>query len=217
MSTVFQAVMPQFGRALPRHTTAALSLSLSAAKQQRASSGITYRVATPQKPEPPSSLAVMPASTLLRSLLVATISAKPYLLGPSLAFLTWLTRSEGGLFWNVERNPLLRVPLKSTFYKQFCGGENMGETREHLRRMKALGYRGTMLQNAKETVFDHNTKTTHALGMDGAEKVDPSQCKSIKAWGEATLDTAAVLGDGDILAFKSVSLACLLLSKTNHA
>ena len=205
MSTVIQAVMPQFGRVLPRHTTAALSLNLPAPKQRRASSGITYQVATPRKPEP-SPLSAMPASTLLRSLLVATISAKPYLLRPSLAFLTWLTRSEGGLFWNVERNPLLRASLKNTFYKQFCGGESMTETKEHLRRMKALGYRGTMLQNAKETVFDYNSKTAHGLGLESAEDGDASQCKSIKAWGESTLDTASVLGDGDILAFKYVCL-----------
>lgn len=203
MSTVFETVVPQFGRILSRHTTAALSLSLPAHKQRRSSSGITYHAATPRKRER-SPLAIMPASTLLRSLCVATISANPYLLGPSLAFLTWLTRSEGGLFWNVERNPLLRICLKSTFYRQFCGGENMAETSEHLRRMKALGYKGTMLQNAKETVFDYNSKTAHGLGIDGTAKVDPSECKSIKAWGESTLDTASVLGDGDILAFKYV-------------
>lgn len=210
MNPVFYAPMAHLARVTPRHATTAITLNVLAPQSRRAKSSLSYQVAAsqakiPEEPKPQASpLSVLPASALLRSFLVATISSKPYLLRPTVAFLSWLTRSSGGVFWNVDRNPVLRACLKSTFYKQFCAGESTAEARENVRRLRALGYRGTMLQNAKETLFDFNTKSSHAHGITSTGNKDPAQCKSIAAWNRETLGTAGVLEEGDLLAFKYV-------------
>jgi len=231
MSTTAKVAMAQFGSgAMPRHVTRAVSSKIIAASQpRRAQGGLSYAV-SPRLPEQgqlnpqPSPLSVLPASVLLRSLLVATVSSKPFLLRPSLAFLSRLTRFSGGplsLLWSVDRNPLLRACLKNTFYKQFCAGESMPETRETLEQMKALGFRGTMLQYAKETSFDHKSKTAHGQGVmvSGVpNEEDPRQCKSIAAWRKGTLDTVELLAENDMLALKYVStgFACHGLSSSSE-
>lgn len=210
MNPVFYAPMAPLVRVMPRHARTAIALNVLTSQPRRAKTTVSYgvtadRAKIPEQPKPEATpLAVLPASALLRSFLVATISSKPYLLRPTVAFLSWLTRSNGGIFWNVDRNPVLRACLKSTFYKQFCAGESTAEARENVRRLRALGYRGTMLQNAKETLFDFNSKKAHGQGLGNTANKDPAQCKSIAAWNRETLGTAGVLEDGDLLAFKYV-------------
>lgn len=211
MNPVFSPVV-HLARVMPRHANTAISLNVLKPQSRRAKSSLSYQVAAerakiPEEPKPKASpLSVLPASALLRSFLVATISSKPYLLRPTVAFLSWLTRSSGGVFWNVDRNPVLRACLKSTFYKQFCAGESTAEARENVQRLRALGYRGTMLQNAKETLFDFNSKKAHSPGIASAADGDPSRCRSIAAWNRETLGTARVLEEGDLLAFKYVCI-----------
>ncbi|KAK1142288.1 proline dehydrogenase [Aspergillus melleus] len=148
-------------------------------------------------------LAALPNSVLLRSLLVAAISSKPYLLGPSLWALSILTQPGRGLLLDVDRNPLLHGILKQTFYKQFCAGENPAETQVTLRRFKELGFRGTILTYAKETVFDHKTNTSHGLGIANDLSQEKAQhCPTIEAWRKGTVETIDLLGDGDYLAVK---------------
>ena len=157
-------------------------------------------------------LAALPNSVLLRSLLVAAISSKPYLLGPSLWALSILTQPGRGLLLDVDRNPLLHGILKQTFYKQFCAGENPAETQVTLRRFKELGFRGTILTYAKETVFDHKTNTSHGLGIVNDLSQEKAQyCPTIEAWRKGTVETIDLLGDGDYLAVKYASLPFLSL------
>ena len=220
MNPVFYTPMAHLGRVMPRHVNTAISLNVLTPQSRRAKSGLSYQVATerakiPEEPKPQAApLSVLPASALLRSFLVATISSKPYLLRPTVAFLSWLTRSDGGIFWNVDRNPVLRACLKSTFYKQFCAGESTAEARENVQRLRALGYRGTMLQNAKETLFDFNSKKAHGQGVASATKEDPSKCNSIAVWSKETLGTAAVLEEGDLLAFKYVRIKLIATAQS---
>lgn len=150
-----------------------------------------------------SPLAALPNGVLLRSLLIAAISSKPYLLGPSLRILSILSQPGRSLLLDVDRNPLLHGLLKHTFYKQFCAGENGAETQGTLRHLKELGFRGTILTYAKETVFDHKTNTSHGLGISKSlmeEKVE--HCPTIEEWRKGTLKTVDLLGDGDYLAMK---------------
>lgn len=144
---------------------------------------------------------MLPITDLLRSLLVTTVSSKPYLLSPCLSFLSWLTKSSRGWVWNVDRNPVLRFILKHTFYKQFCAGESVSEARETLRQMKAFGFRGTILTHAKEIVFDQRTNKAHGQGVN-VDNGDADRCESIAAWREGILGTVDLLGDGDQLALK---------------
>ena len=144
---------------------------------------------------------------LLRSLLVAAITSKPYLLKPSLSILSRLSKSGNGLLLNVDRNIILHTILKWTFYKQFCAGENGRETQATVQMFKDLGFRGTLLTYAKETVFDHSTKSQQGLGVtteqgNGQDVAGKGYCEHIEAWREGTVKTVDLLGEDDYLAMK---------------
>jgi hypothetical protein len=155
----------------------------------------------------PPPLAALPTGVLLRSLLVATISSKPFLLLPCLSVLSALCKPSRGALLNVDRNVILHSILKRTFYNQFCAGETGAETKDTLRRFKDMGFRGTILTYAKETVFDSRTNTSHAVeGGKNTEQnsSDAQHCPSIEAWRKGTLETVDLLGENDYLALKYV-------------
>lgn len=144
---------------------------------------------------------------LLRSLLVASISSTRVLLLPALSMLSFLSKPDRSFLFNVDRNPVLHAVLRKTFYDQFCGGETGAETRACVRRFKELGFRGVILTYAKETLFDHHTKTQHAHGQGqggalSSSAIDPD----IESWRTGTLETAAQIDEGDFLAIKYVSI-----------
>lgn len=159
--------------------------------------------ASGKTPLPP--LAALPTSVLLRSLLVATISSKPYLLLPSLKALSFFCKPRKGALFNVDRNPILHGILKATFYKQFCAGETPDEVRRTIQQLNGMGFQGTIMTYAKETVFDHKTQTSVGLGI---EKDNPDAergvlfCQQIEAWRKGTIDTIDTLGENDYLALK---------------
>ncbi|KAL4863880.1 FAD-linked oxidoreductase-like protein [Aspergillus spectabilis] len=152
-------------------------------------------------PLPP--LSALPTTVLLRSLLVATISSKAYLLLPSLSALSFLFKSRKGPFLNVDRNPILHAILKPTFYKQFCAGETHDEVKSTIRQLTNMGFQGTIMTYAKETVFDHKTNTQVGLGItDSTDKAGDVFCQQIEAWRKGTMETVELLGENDYLAVK---------------
>ncbi|KAL4910383.1 hypothetical protein BDW74DRAFT_173839 [Aspergillus multicolor] len=152
----------------------------------------------------PPALSALPTPVLLRSLLIATISSKPYLLLPSLSALSFLCKPRSGPFLNVDRNPILHSILKATFYKQFCAGETHDEVRQTVRQLSDMGFQGTIMTYAKETVFDAKTKTQVGLGIedvkDGVQNAE--FCAQIEAWRKGTVETIDLLGGEDYLALK---------------
>ncbi|KAI8256889.1 putative pyrroline-5-carboxylate reductase protein [Colletotrichum sp. SAR 10_98] len=144
----------------------------------------------------------LPTPVLLRSLLVSAISSKPYLLGPSLSVLSFLTRPNRSLLFDVDRNPVLHSVLKTLFYRQFCAGESPAETKDTMRHLRFMGFRGTILTYAKETVFDHKTNTEHGLGIDAEKDAKSGNCSNIEVWRKGALETVDLLGEGDQLALK---------------
>ncbi|KAL4983455.1 FAD-linked oxidoreductase-like protein [Aspergillus falconensis] len=160
-----------------------------------------------------SPFSALPTAVLLRSLLIATISSKPYLLLPSLSALSFLCKPRAGLLLNVDRNPVLHSILKATFYKQFCAGETPDEVRSTVRQLANTGFQGTILTYAKETVFDAKTKMQVGLGVDawgpgeeeGVEHTEAGGeafCPQIEAWRKGTVETIDLLGANDYLALK---------------
>jgi hypothetical protein len=123
-----------------------------------------------------------------------------------------LSKPNRGFLLNVDRNPILHGVLKKTFYEQFCAGENAAETKATIKELKDMGFRGVIMTYAKETVFDHRTKTQHGLGVaaleaqGNGEQLDPRlvHCANIEAWRKGTLETVEQLEDGDYLAVKYV-------------
>ncbi|KAL4794761.1 FAD-linked oxidoreductase-like protein [Aspergillus venezuelensis] len=157
---------------------------------------------TPKPNLPP--LSALPTSVLLRSLLISTISSKPYLLLPSLHALSFLCKPRAGPLLNVDRNPILHALLKSTFYKQFCAGETHDEVRATIKQLADMGFQGTIMTYAKETVFDSKTNTSTGLGVasDATEGEGEAFCQQIEAWRKGTVETIDLLSENDYLALK---------------
>ncbi|KAL4735373.1 FAD-linked oxidoreductase-like protein [Aspergillus similis] len=159
-----------------------------------------------------SPLSALPTPVLLRSLLIATISSKPYFLLPSLSALSFLCKPRAGSLFNVDRNPILHFILKATFYRQFCAGETPNEVRSTIRQLADMGFQGTIMTYAKETVFDAKTKTQTGLGVtNGPGKQEGTEpmaargetfCPQIEAWRKGTVETIDLLGANDYLALK---------------
>lgn len=156
--------------------------------------------AATESPLPP--LSGLPTSMLLRSVCINAVSSKPLLLTPSLSILSALCKPRRSSLLNVDRNPLFHAILKGTFYKQFCAGESGAEVTRTMRRLREIGFRGTILTYAKETVFDHRTNTQHGLGVAAKEEGKTKTCENIAAWREGTLKTVDLLEKGDQLALK---------------
>ncbi|KAJ5846799.1 hypothetical protein N7534_010468 [Penicillium rubens] len=154
-------------------------------------------------------LSVLPARVLLRSLLVSTISSKRVLLIPALSLMSFLSKPNRIWLFDVDRNPVLHGILKTTFYNQFCAGENGAECRSTIREMKDMGFRGMILTYAAETVFDHSTQAQNGQGVaalkseNGDVAVEASvHCPSIEAWREGTVETIYMTEAEDYIAVK---------------
>ncbi|KAJ5487689.1 hypothetical protein N7530_001989 [Penicillium desertorum] len=154
-------------------------------------------------------LSVLPARVLLRSLLVSTISSKRFLLIPALSLMSFLSKPNRIWLFDVDRNPILHGILKTTFYNQFCAGENGAECRSTIREMKEMGFRGMILTYAAETVFDHSTQAQNGQGIaalkseNGDVSVEASgPCPSIEAWREGTVETIYMTEAEDYIAVK---------------
>ncbi|CAH0023699.1 unnamed protein product [Clonostachys rhizophaga] len=164
-------------------------------------------VAPKRHPIPGFPLSSLDNTSLLRSLLIAVVSSKKFLLLPALHTLSFLSKPTGGFLLDVDRNPLLHGILKKTFYDQFCAGETAEQTKACVNHLKSLGFRGVILTYAKETVFDHESQSAHEHGKKNeldafsnakGVRLDPD----IDAWRLGTLETADQIGEGDILAVK---------------
>ncbi|KAM0439304.1 hypothetical protein ACHAQK_006411 [Fusarium lateritium] len=160
------------------------------------------RTNTPAVKGAETPLSELPPLVLYRSLLINAVSSRPWLLMPSLHLLQKLSHSGNPLLFNVDRNPLLRSLLKHTFYKQFCAGETPAETQATMKQLQDIGFKGTILTFAKETVFDAKTGTEQGLGIETSEKNERQWCDNIAAWRDGTMKTVELLREGDQLATK---------------
>lgn len=165
-------------------------------------------------PDDKAVLSKLSTVSLWRSLLINAVSSRPWLLLPALQLLMKLSAQDNMLLFSLERNPLLRAVTKHTFYKQFCAGETPSETQMTMKSFQEMGFKGTILTYAKETVFDDNTKEEHGLGVAVGVDEGAGWSENIAKWREGTVKTAQLLNKGDHLAIKYVSLvAC---DKSNH-
>ncbi|KAK3202373.1 hypothetical protein GRF29_161g952883 [Pseudopithomyces chartarum] len=146
----------------------------------------------------------MPLQMLLRSLLIATVSSKKYLLIPSLKILSFFAKPGRSYLFNVDRNPFLHTTLKKTLYNQFCAGESAKETKTCCKSLTDLGFKGVILTYAKEIVFDHKTSASHLPGdRTKARDIPSAHDPVIEEWRVGTLATVDLIGKGDILAIKT--------------
>lgn len=137
---------------------------------------------------------VVPTSTLLRSLLVTTVSGHRILRVPALSILMALSKARGYLL-GVEKNPVIHWFLKKTLYNHFCAGEREDQVRDTIRQLKDTGLRGVILTHARES--SHGTPSAQELGNEA----NP-YCETLHAWKEDVLKTVDLIDDGDFLAIK---------------
>ncbi|KAG7102779.1 proline dehydrogenase like protein [Verticillium longisporum] len=143
-------------------------------------------------------LSLLPLHMILRSLLTTTISSSRWLLPPSLAIASALAHATHPLL-SPDRNPLLRVLLKHTFYAQFCAGETPAEVRRTVSRLKGLGFSGVILGYAREVVMAE----AQTRGLSGASETSRrSDEEEVRPWQEGTEQTVRLAEAGDFVALK---------------
>ncbi|KAF8419917.1 FAD-linked oxidoreductase-like protein [Tirmania nivea] len=134
---------------------------------------------------PERSLASLPFTSLLRSILLHTVSASPILL----SLTTRLLNS------NIDRlhidNPLnpLGWVLYYTFYKHFCAGRNEKEIGAVVADLRDRGLAGVILSYAREA--------------EKVEKItEAEEAKQVDLWLEGTKKTVDYTPKGDFVAVK---------------
>ncbi|CAG8364834.1 unnamed protein product [Penicillium salamii] len=137
-------------------------------------------------------LAKLPLSSVLRSLLVLSVSSSTLLLKPCIYTLSLLAHPRSAL-WDVAKNPLLNTLIKHTIYKQFNAGENKLEVQESINKIKALGCRGVLLGYAREVLIGEN---------DDASYDAKAALADIQFWIDGTLQTVDMAQPGDFVALK---------------
>ena len=145
--------------------------------------------------KPPSPLSLLPLSSVLRSLLLLTVSSTPILLKPSIAALSLLANPKTP-FLDVAKNPILNWLVKRTLYDQFNAGENRAEVQRSIQGIKDLGCKGVILGYARE-VLDSE---------DPVSEKDELAAKTgeldIETWRKGTFETVNMAEEGDFVALK---------------
>lgn len=140
-------------------------------------------------------LAAMPTAALLRSLAFTTIMSTS-LLKPAMLFMK-LVASPNARLLSPERNPIVNMLLRSTFYKQFAAGEDETQVLTTIEQIKAQGYTGVILGYAREVVVE-----THGRVPKPTDNPSPEELETIELWKKDTLRTLRMVGPGDFLAVK---------------
>lgn len=160
-----------------------ISLPLSPVKTRRTQS---------LSPKNGSPLAKLPLSSVLRSLVILSISSSSLLLKPCIYTLSHLANPRNALL-DVAKNPLLNRLVKHTLYRQFNAGENKLEVQQSINDIKRLGYRGVLLGYAKEVLSGHGD----TLGLS-----EEAIRQEIQTWLDGTLQTVDMAQEGDYVALK---------------
>lgn len=137
-------------------------------------------------------LAKLPLSSVLRSLLVLSVSSSPLLLKPCIYTLSLLANPRSAL-WDVSKNPLLNFLVKHTIYKQFNAGESKVEVQKSIENIKGLGCRGVLLGYAREVLVGENEDAAYDQKAALAE---------IQMWFDGTMRTVDMAQPGDFVALK---------------
>ncbi|KAJ5495879.1 hypothetical protein N7539_000995 [Penicillium diatomitis] len=137
-------------------------------------------------------LAKLPLSSVLRSLLILSVSSSSLLLKPCIFALSQLAHPRSALL-DVSKNPLLNLIVKHTIYKQFNAGENKAEVQQSIQNIKSLGCRGVLLGYAREVLVGE--------GQQGARD-EKAALAEIQTWLDGTLRTVDMAQEGDFVALK---------------
>lgn len=110
------------------------------------------------------------------------------MLDASSALLRRMLKSKSFLF-SLEKNPLARLLLWETFYKQFCAGSNRSEIAQTCQKLRKQGYGGVVLEYALEV-------------LEAEEGAAGNELKDIARWKKGMLDSVSMALPGDFVALK---------------
>lgn len=96
-------------------------------------------------------------------------------------------------FLNPDKNPFIGIPVRKFIYDHFVAGDCETEVKKTVQQMKKVGFKGVILGYAKEFAADE--------GVVGNEEED------VRAWREGYERTMNMIGEGDFMAVKYISLA----------
>ena len=82
---------------------------------------------------------------------------------------------------------------QKTIYAQFCAGETPSEVQRTATQLKETGYRGIVLNYAKELVFDKAAP---------AKQTRDDEAKDLEDWKQGLLKTVKLVESGDYAALK---------------
>lgn len=167
-----------------RHNTALQGPTPTSSPAQLLSTK-TYR----QGSTPKSVLARLPTTSVARSYLITAMSSSPALLGLTFTILRKMLDSKNYLM-DVERNPLIRALLKSTFYAQFCAGDKAHEVKPNLAAARSvLGYDGVIIEYALEV-------------LGGSEPTAAETAAEIEVWRKGMMKSVEMASEGDFIGLK---------------
>lgn len=174
-----------------RYVSSTSNARSSLASAERASTGNVIHHPPLQRSDPGSPLSILPLSTVLRSLIILSISSSPILLKPCIYTLSVLANPKNPVL-DVARNPLLNWLVKNTIYKQFNAGENKAEVQRSIEEIKRLGYRGVLLGYAREVL----------VGESKGPLDEKAARQDVETWLKGTLQTVDMAHEGDFVALK---------------
>lgn len=145
-------------------------------------------------------LSALPTGHIVRSLMTTTISSSPTLLPPSLQIMSILANATSPLL-NPDRNPLMRLALKTTFYRQFCAGENSVEVSQTAKQLRSLGFSGIILNYAREIVLPKEAKA-NAIEKVTSEEYARCLAEEVIPWATGQMETVRLAQPGDFVAVK---------------
>ncbi|PWY80550.1 proline oxidase PrnD [Aspergillus heteromorphus CBS 117.55] len=148
-----------------------------------------------------SPLAKLPLASVLRSLVILSVSSSNLLLKPCIFALSTLAHPKTALL-DVAKNPLLNALVKHTLYRQFNAGENKLEVQRSIRDIKQLGYRGVLLGYAREVL----------VGEGNVDPLDEEAARAeIQTWLDGTLQTVDMAQEGDFVATRFTGMGTQVL------
>lgn len=145
-------------------------------------------------------LSILPLRMIIRSLFITSISSSTALQSVIIRTLLMLAYAENAIL-NPDRNPILHLLLKKTFYAQFCAGETPAEVRSTISSLKDIGFSGVILTYAKEAVLSEGEANVTA-GYESSKETAHDITSEIEPWTKGTLETIRLAGLGDYVALK---------------
>ncbi|PWY83709.1 proline oxidase PrnD [Aspergillus sclerotioniger CBS 115572] len=175
--------------------------SSAAASTPASTSSILQQATLSPKDASGSPLAKLPISSVLRSLVILSVSSSTLLLKPCIFALSTLAHPKTPVL-DVAKNPLLNAVVKHTLYKQFNAGENKLEVQRSIQAIKQLGYRGVLLGYAREVL----------VGESDVDIRDEKAAQAeIQTWLDGTLQTVDMAQEGDFVALKFTGMGTQVL------